>query len=83
MNTLRKQGAMPMCELAERSQVGYDACRQTVSNALRAERLAIVGHEKRPHAKQWVALYDVVEPAALTEPQPCILLLDSIVRAWR
>lgn len=82
---LRQEGAMPLCELAQRTQVGYDACRQTISNGLRAERLAIVGHEKRPHAKQWVALYDVVEPAAEadTAPQPGIVLLDSFVRAWR
>jgi hypothetical protein len=86
-NTLRQEGAMPLCELAQRTQVGYEACRQTVSNGLRSERLAIVGHEKRPHAKQWVAMYDVVEPATDAEPagkpQPGIVLLDSALRSWR
>ena len=56
-DTLRAQGAMPQRDIAERTQVGLDACRSTIENAVRAGQLEIVGREKRLHCKQLVALY--------------------------
>lgn len=82
-DTLRAQGAMPQRDIAERTQVGLDACRSTIENAVRAGQLEIVGREKRPHCKQWVALYALAaEPAAEATP-PGILLLDAAIGAWR
>lgn len=83
--TLRERGAMPLCDLVVETQVGYDACKLAVNNAVRAERLEIVGHEKRPHCKQWVAMYDLVDPAekSASAPQPGIVLLDDTLRHWR
>jgi hypothetical protein len=81
--TLQQHGPLPLCDIAARAQVGYEACRHAVSNALRAERLQIVGQTKVAHAKQWVALYDLVvghEPIA-DEPQ-CVVPLEEAIRRW-
>lgn len=84
LSTLREQGPMPMRELAERSQVGYDATRRTVDNAVRAKALEIVGHEKVEHCKKWVAIYDVVEERESTgSSDGGLILLDGVMRGWR
>ena len=82
---LQQQGPLPLREIAVHSQVGYGACRCAVSNALRANRLAIVGRAKVAHAKQWVALYDVVETPqpARADVLPAVGLLADAMRAWR
>jgi hypothetical protein len=58
-STLRVTGPLTQRDLAERAQVGYDATRYCVQNAVRAGVLQIVGREKRAHCDKWVALYDV------------------------
>ena len=81
---LQQQGPLPLRDIAAHTQVGYGACRCAVSNALRANRLAIVGRAKVAHAKQWVALYDVVAPPPLpAAAQRLGGLLDVAMRAWR
>ena len=82
-DTLRAQGAMPQRDIAERTQVGLDACRSTIENAVRAGQLEIVGREKRLHCKQLVALYALAAEPALEPVQPAILLLDAAIGAWR
>jgi hypothetical protein len=82
-STLQQHGPLPLCDIAVRAQVGYDACRHAISNALRADRVEIVGQTKVAHAKQWVALYDVVaesEPAQVVPPS--VMLLDDAMRRW-
>ena len=83
-STLQQHGPLPMCEIAAHAQVGYDACRHAISNALRAERVEIVGQTKVAHAKQWVALYDVVAEThdAPPAPQPGLVVLDAAMRRW-
>ena len=83
-STLQQHGPLPLCELAAHAQVGYDACRSAISNALRAECVEIVGQTKVAHAKQWVALYDVVLEAndAPPAPQSGLVVLDDAMRRW-
>lgn len=56
-------GPCTLRDVAERSQVSYQATRTTLSNALRAAQVRICGHEKRAHAKRWCALYEIAPPA--------------------
>lgn len=82
---LQQHGALPLCDIAEHSQVGYAACRHAISNALRAERLEIVGHTKVAHAKQWVALYDLVASTPVVSAPtaaPAAAVLDDAIRRW-
>ena len=82
-STLLAHGPLPLCDIAAHAQVGYEACRHAISNALRAECVEIVGQTKVAHAKQWVALYDVVPEIAPTAVvQPGLVVLDAAVRRW-
>lgn len=83
-STLQQHGPLPLCDIAAHAQVGYEACRHAISNALRAERVEIVGQTKMAHAKQWVALYDVVLEANDAAPamQPGLVVLDEAMRRW-
>ncbi len=60
------KGPCTLLDIVQRSQVGYAAARYTVQHALRGGALQICGHEKRPHAKRWLAIYELVEPPELT-----------------
>ena len=83
VSVLQRDGALAQRDIAERTQVGYEACSTTLKNAVRAGQLEIVGHEKRAHCKQWVALYALAAEAAAEPVQPAILLLDAAIGAWR
>lgn len=74
---------MPLCDLAARTQIGYACCRRTLDNAIRAAQIEIVGREKRPHCKQWVALYDVVQPGDLPQADAAVVELQAALSAWR
>lgn len=82
--TVRDAGPLTQRDIAERCQVGYDATRYCVQNAVRSGALQIVGREKREHCDKWVALYDVPRE----EPQPAsssvaIDLAVHISATWR
>lgn len=83
-DTIKATGqAMPLCDIAAKTQIGYGACRIAINNAVRAKALEIVGHEKRPHCKQWVALYDVVQPGDLPQADAAVVELQAALSAWR
>ena len=85
LNTLREQGPMTMRDIAERTQVGYEACRKTLTRAVQSESLAIVGHEKREHCKKWVAIYDVNQSEdEITHVQDSgLVVLCTAIGSWR
>ena len=68
--TLRLAGPLSTRDAAARAQVGLSAAQRTMDNALRAGAVLVVGHEKRPHCKKWVALYQAVDPAPDVAPEP-------------
>lgn len=83
-DTIKAKGdAMPLCDIAAKTQIGYGACRMAINNAVRANVLEIVGREKRPHCKQWVALYDVVQPGELPQAEAAVVELQAALSAWR
>lgn len=82
VEALRAAGPLALCDIATKTQVGYLACRRAIDNAVRANRLEIVGREKRAHCKQWVALYDVVRAAEQPPPQ-AVPDLQAALSAWR
>ena len=57
-----REGPGTLRDICERSSVGYGAARYTVQDALRSGAVQICGHEKRPHAKRWLAVYELAEP---------------------
>lgn len=58
-----REGPGTLRDISVRAQVGNGAARHTVQNALRSGAVRICGHEKRPHAKCWLAIYELAEPA--------------------
>lgn len=62
LGALRDGGPGTLRDICERSSVGYGAARYTVQDALRSGAVQICGHEKRPHAKRWLAVYELAEP---------------------
>lgn len=83
-DTIKTHGKpMALCDIAAATQIGYDACRVALSNAVRAEVLEIVGREKRAHSKQWVALYDLVKPCELARAEPAVVELQAALSLWR
>lgn len=87
LGSIREHGPAPLCDLVNRTQVGYDAARRTVDNAIRSGSLAIVGHEKREHSKRWVALYDVVDDTQGSEitndANSGLVVLSAAMTHWR
>ena len=83
-DSIREHGPAPLCDLVVRTQVGYDACRRTVDNAVRSGSLAIVGHEKRDHSKKWVALYDVSHSTEIVNDSSSgLVVLSAALTGWR
>lgn len=84
---IRQSGPAPLCDLVNRTQVGYEAARRTIDNCVRSGALEIVGHEKREHSKKWVALYDVVEDVQGQEihndPDSGLVVLSAALTSWR
>jgi hypothetical protein len=88
VSTVREAGqSLALRDIAQRSQVGYDAARRTLDNAVRCGVLEIVGHEKREHSSKWVALYDVPRPApssdAFANADVGVVALGSALDRWR
>ncbi len=84
LSTVRAAGPMTLRDIAERSQVGYEAARRTLDNAVRGDALQIVGHEKRAHCDKWVALYDVPREASLVRAIGSgFTVLGSVLSRWR
>lgn len=83
-DTIKAKGeSMPLCDIAAKTQIGYGACRIAINNAVRAKVLQIVGHEKRPHCKQWVALYDLVPVGELPQAEAAVVELQAALSTWR
>ncbi len=86
LGALREQGPLPLRDLAHMCQIGYDAARYTLQNATRAGVVEIVGNEKRPHSKKWVALYglapDPAESQTPTHDSP-FMVLGDVLNRWR
>jgi hypothetical protein len=84
VEAIRQSGPLTLRDLTVRSQVGYDAARYTVQNAVRSGALQIVGHEKREHCDKWVALYDLPqEPAATEHIEVGFVVLGEALSQWR
>lgn len=86
--TVRESGPLPMRELAHKCQVGIDAARRTLDNAVRAGDFEIVGHAKASHSKKWVAVYDLAEPVApapqrADDADAALMVLSVALDAWR
>lgn len=62
------QGPLTLRELAARVQSTPRAISSTLRNMLRSGALVCCGMERRPHAKRWVAVYDV--PDTTYTPTP-------------
>lgn len=56
-----QSGPCTLRDIALRGKLGYGAARYTVQDALRSGVVQICGKEKRPHAKRWLAVYELVE----------------------
>jgi len=83
-DTIKARGEpMPLRDIAAVTQIGYGTCRTTINNAVRAGVLEIVGHEKRAHCKQWVALYDVVRPGDMPQAVAAVAELQTALSQWR
>ena len=63
-----RSGPCTLRDIAQRAQVGYGAARYTVQDALRGGLVQICGQEKRPHAKRWLAIYELAEPPEEESP---------------
>lgn len=79
-----RAGPCTLLDIVERSQVGYDAARYTVQNALRWGHLQICGHERRPHAKCWVRIYELTEQPedAAVEVDGGSAVLGAALSSW-
>lgn len=67
LQALRTHGEMALCDIVKKSQVSKKPCGWTVKNLVRGGVLQIVAHEKRPHARRWVAIYGITTTVA--EPE--------------
>ncbi len=75
---------MAAVDLAVRTKVGREALQTTLENMVRHGALEIVGSEKRPHSKRWVALYDVPNPVSVAAPSAALGALAGVLgSAWR
>jgi hypothetical protein len=74
-------------DLAAKSQVGLDAARRTLDNAIRSGSLEIVDRRKVEHCKKRVAVYGL--PAACPEVGDSnehdggLMVLNGALNAWR
>ena len=57
-----QSGPCTLRDITLRGKLGYGAARYTVQDALRSGVVQICGQEKRPHAKRWLAVYELVLP---------------------
>jgi hypothetical protein len=84
VRALREQGPMAVRDLAAATQVGYDAARWTLKRCVASGELVKAGFERRAHAKNWVAIYDVAEPAPDEPPAPGLGWVDlsRCIQGW-
>lgn len=98
INAIRSAGPGTLREIGQRvnaerakvklSVVHYPALRSTVQNAVRGGDLQICGQAREPHAKCWVAIYDLAEAQDAPEQQPESALaeacaqLAAVVGVW-
>ena len=54
-------GPATLREIVARSRVGYAAARYTIQHSVDCGELVICGWDKRPHAKCWVAIYELAD----------------------
>lgn len=73
--TAIRSGPCTLLDAAQRSQVGYHAARYTIQNAMRSGEVQICGHERRAHAKRWLAIYEMTD--AEPEEGDCAAVVDS------
>ncbi len=71
-------GPATLLDIVERGNLGYDAARYAVQNALRAGVIQVCGQEKRPHAKRWLAVYELCESAAAPDTEQ----LGGVMHSW-
>lgn len=79
-----RTGPCTLLDIVERSKVGYSAAKYTVQHALRGGELQICGHERRPHAKCWVAIYELTEQpeeSAIEVDEGCAVL-GAALSSW-
>ena len=79
-----RSGPGTLLDIAERSKVGYSAVRYTVPDALRSGVVQICGHEKRPHAKRWLAVYELAQVEEVVCAHACTghVELGSAMSCW-
>lgn len=93
LGALCQHGPLPTRDVAAVTQVGFDCARRTVDNLKRAGVVEIVGHEKRAHCTDWVAVYGVVleqtdavgadNPADTSTHNAGFVLLGDVLNTWR
>lgn len=74
-----ERGAFSWIDLAEKSQVGYEAARRTVVNMAAAGELVRVGSDKPAGSRVWVTLFEPVCEEAASEASAD---LSAVVRSW-
>lgn len=86
-STIRESGPLSLKDLACKSQVGIDAARRTLDNAVRSGALEIVDRKKVEHCKKRVAVYGL--PTSCPEVGDAnthdggLMVLNSALTAWR
>lgn len=61
-------GPCTLGDVVSRTQLEYAQVKAALQNGLRSGELTITGQEKRPHAKRWLAIYELARPPG-EEPQ--------------
>lgn len=79
----RGQAGLGLNDLSASTQIGYKACRAAIGNLMRAKQIEIVGREKQPHAKQWVALYAVIDRPDPAPPPSSVALQTALMTFGR
>ena len=83
---ITQHGAMCLRDLLAHVQTTPRAMSSALRNMIRDGVIEVAGHERRAHAKRWVAIYDLVgaehDEAPIFSAQSPTAALQSALSAW-
>lgn len=86
-STIRESGPLSLKDLAVKSQVGLDAARRTLDNAVRSGSLEIVDRKRVEHCKKRVAVYGLPAACSVVADADAhdggLMVLSGALTAWR
>jgi predicted ArsR family transcriptional regulator len=86
VNIITQHGAMCLRDLLDHVQTTPRAMSSALRNMIRDGVIEVAGHERRAHAKRWVAIYDLVgaehDEAPIFPAQTPAAALQSALSAW-